>query len=219
MTATTPRPTPAETAAAVGEERRRLAARLTTLTPEQWGAPSLCSAWTVRDVLAHLTTTTRLSVPVVLREALRARGSFDRMEVAMAADRAARWSTAELLEQLRSSAESSRRFPGSASLDPLMDLVIHAQDIARPLGLAYSSPAPAVTTCLAHVVGNRFMGAPERVAGLRLASTDSSWTHGAGPEVRGPDLDLLLAVSGRPEGLRALTGPGVAVLTGRLRAA
>ena len=219
MTATTPRPTSAETAAAVGEERRRLADRLTTLTPEQWGTPSLCSAWTVRDVLAHLTTTTRLSVPIVLREALRARGSFDRMEVAMAADRAARWSTAELLEQLRSSAESSRRFPGSAPLDPLMDLVIHAQDIARPLGLDHSSPAPAVTTCLAHVVGNRFMGAPRRVAGLRLVSTDSSWTHGAGPEVRGPDLDLLLAVSGRPEGLRALTGPGAAALAGRLRAA
>src|SRR4051794_37798388 len=35
-------------------QRRRLAATLTTLSEEQWQAPSRCAAWTVRDVVAHL---------------------------------------------------------------------------------------------------------------------------------------------------------------------
>jgi uncharacterized protein (TIGR03083 family) len=141
------------------------------------------------------------------------------MEVNMAAARAARYSTTELLDQLHRSAESSRRFPGSSALDPLMDLVIHAQDIARPLGLSYSSPARVVTTCLAHVVDNRFMGAPGRVKGLRLVSTDSQWSHGFGSEARGPDQDLLLAISGRPAGLDTLTGSGADILRERLRRA
>jgi uncharacterized protein (TIGR03083 family) len=211
-----PPPSPAEITAAVGAERRSLAAWSTRLTDEQWRTPSLCAAWTVRDVLAHLTTTTRLTVPLVAREAVRARGSFDRMEVTMAAARAARYSTAELVDQLHRSAGSSRRFPGSSPLDPLMDLVIHAQDVARPLGLPYVSPGRVVTACLTHVVGNRFMGAPRRVRGLRLVSTDLPWTHGSGPEVHGPGLDLLLAMSGRPAGAHALAGPGADVLRERL---
>lgn len=37
-------------------ERRRLAALLTDLTPEQWGADSLCRGWRIREVVAHLNT-------------------------------------------------------------------------------------------------------------------------------------------------------------------
>lgn len=35
-------------------QRRRLATTLTTLTEDQWQAPSRCTGWTVRDVVAHL---------------------------------------------------------------------------------------------------------------------------------------------------------------------
>jgi uncharacterized protein (TIGR03083 family) len=210
---------PAEIAAAVRDERHRLADWLATLTDQQWRTQSLCSAWTVRDVLAHLTTTTRQTVPGVVREAVKARGSFDRMEVNVAAARAARYSTSDLLDQLHRSAESTRRFPGSSPLDPLMDLVIHAQDVARPLGQAYCSPVRVVTASLTHVVSNRFMGGPGRLKGLHLVSTDSSWTHGSGARVQGSELDLLLTASGRPDGLRGLIGSGVELLHERLRAA
>jgi uncharacterized protein (TIGR03083 family) len=219
MAAIPSRLTPAEIGAAVRDERHRLADWLVTLTDQQWRTQSLCSAWTVRDVLAHLTTTTRQTVPGVVREAVRARGSFDLMEVNVAAARAARYSTTDLLDQLHRSAESTRRFPGSSPLDPLMDLVVHAQDVARPLGQTYSSPVRVVTASLTHVVSNRFMGGPRRLKGLHLVSTDSAWTHGSGAQVRGSELDLLLTASGRPDGLRGLIGPGVELLHERLRAA
>jgi uncharacterized protein (TIGR03083 family) len=43
-----------DTRALAREERAEFAAFLATLTPEQWDAPTLCTAWRVRDVVAHV---------------------------------------------------------------------------------------------------------------------------------------------------------------------
>ena len=201
---------------AVAAERCRLADHVADLTDEQWATPSLCAAWTVREVVAHLTVTTRITVARLLRAAVRARGRFDRMEIDLAAERAAAYTTAELVAQLRESAGSTRRTPGSGPMDPLMDLVIHAQDIARPLGRQYVSPPEVVAACLAYVATNRFMGGPRRLSGLRLVSTDSGWTLGNGSDLRGPDIDLLLVAAGRRAGLDALHGPATTIVAARL---
>ena len=200
---------------AVAAERLRLADFVADLTDAQWSTPSLCEAWTVRDVIAHLTTTTRTTLPQLVAAVLRARGSFDRMEVILASKRSARYSTAELVDQLRESAQSSRRTIASSPMDPLMDLVVHAQDIARPLRTPYVSPPEVVAASLEYVATNRFMGGPRRLAGIRLVSTDTGWTLGEGAELRGPDIDLLLVAAGRPAGLTALDGPGKAIVADR----
>jgi uncharacterized protein (TIGR03083 family) len=201
---------------AVSAERYRLADHAADLTDEQWSTPSLCAAWTVRDVVAHLTVTTRMTVPRLLPAVVRARGSFDRMAVDLAARRAAAYTRTELVAQLRESAGSTRRFPGSTSMDPLMDLVIHGQDIARPLGRCHVSSPHVVAACLAYVAANRFLGGPRRLSGTRLVSTDTGWTLGEGPQVRGPDIDLLLLAAGRRAGLETLDGPGTSVVAARL---
>jgi uncharacterized protein (TIGR03083 family) len=36
------------------DERAELVDLLATLTPEQWEAPTLCTEWWVRDVVAHI---------------------------------------------------------------------------------------------------------------------------------------------------------------------
>jgi uncharacterized protein (TIGR03083 family) len=202
--------------AAVSAERHRLADSVADLTAEQWATPSLCAAWTVRDVVAHLTVTTRVTVPRLLRGAVRARGSFDRLAIDLAAERAVAHTPAELVAQLRESAASTRRMPGSSPMDPLMDLVVHAQDVARPLGRRHVSPPDVVAASLAYVATNRFMGGPQRLAGVQLVSTDTGWTHGDGAELRGPDIDLLMVAAGRRAGLDALEGPGAEVLAARL---
>lgn len=97
-----------------------------------------------------------------------------------------------------------------------MDLVIHAQDIARPLGRRYVSPPEVLAACLAYVATNRFLGAPRRLSGVRLVSTDTGWARGDGAELRGPDVDLLLVAAGRGAGLEALDGPGATVVAARL---
>ncbi|MDN5930809.1 MAG: maleylpyruvate isomerase family mycothiol-dependent enzyme [Pseudonocardia sp.] len=207
---------PTEIAAAVRTVRLDLADYLDGLDDADWTVPSLCSAWTVRDVVAHLTLTTRATIPFLLRSAIRARGSFDRMEETIARERAARYPSAELVAQLRESAGSSRRTPGSTPMDPLMDLLIHGQDIARPVGKPHAMPTQLALPSLAYVAGNRFMGGPERVAGLELVATDAEWSGGEGPAVRGTAEDLLLAAAGRAAALPHLSGPGVARLAERL---
>ncbi|MHA6794031.1 hypothetical protein ACVGVM_11055 [Pseudonocardia bannensis] len=67
-----------------------------------------------------------------------------------------------------------------------MDLVIHGQDIARPLGRRYVSPPQVVAACLAYVATNRFMGGPRRLSGVRLVFTDTGRALGDGAELRGP---------------------------------
>ena len=42
-------------------ERRALVDDLSSLTPDQWAEASLCAGWSVRDVLAHMTATAKMT--------------------------------------------------------------------------------------------------------------------------------------------------------------
>lgn len=208
--------TPDAVQAAVRAERLHLADLLDGLSPSEWSQPSLCEGWSVHDVAAHLTTTTRETPWDVLREVVRARFDFDRMTRDVARRLSAQHSPAETVARLRESAESTKRVVLSGPMDPLMDVVVHAQDIARPLGRVHSSPIEVVVACATYLAGNRLMGGPRRTRGLCLVASDTDWSYGAGAVVRGPAVDLLLAVAGRPAGLAALTGDGLPQLEYRV---
>jgi hypothetical protein len=62
-----------------------------------------------------------------------------------------------------------------------------------------------------------FGGAKELVRRVRLAATDFDLSIGQGPEISGPALALLLAVTGRRVILDELGGPGLAILTEAIR--
>lgn len=57
-----------------------------------------------------------------------------------------------------------------------------------------------------------FGGAKELVAGIRLRAADADLSIGDGPEVSGPALSLLVAVSGRRAVLDDLAEPAVSRL-------
>ena len=52
-------------------------------------------------------------------------------------------------------------------------------------------------------------------SGVALRATDTDWQHGSGPEVTGPMIALLLAMTGRKAALDDLKGDGAAVLRER----
>ena len=201
---------------AVEAERLDLSNYLDTLSPAEWAAPSLCEQWSVREVVAHLTIPTRATVPFVIRGAIRARGNPHRMNDLQAKERAAAYSPAQLLAQLRETAGSRRRMPLSASIDPLNDILVHGQDIARALGHTRPMPAATAVAVLEAVRNNAFHGGPTRLAGLRLIATDAAYAVGQGEELRRTGGALLLAAMGRAAALTDLSGPGVAVLSARL---
>ncbi|MFB6725279.1 maleylpyruvate isomerase family mycothiol-dependent enzyme [Kribbella sp. NPDC056345] len=179
-------------------ERLDLADFLDTLTDADWRVPSLCPAWTVHDVVAHLTLSTRTTLSDVLRGAIRARGNWERMEADAAVERAARFTPAELIAQFRETAASTKRSPGSKPLDTLTDALVHGQDIAIPLGRERQMPLDLAQAALDHVLKSPFYGARKRFRGTRLIATNTDWSAGTGStELRAPVQDLLLVATGR----------------------
>jgi uncharacterized protein (TIGR03083 family) len=194
---------------AIAAERRALADDLDMLTPEQWAAPSLCAEWTVRDVAAHLVVPHTVSLPKFMVTLVRSRGSFPRANIATAARVAVR-PTAELVADLRRYADGRFTPPGSGPEAPLTDVLVHSADIRIPLGIADPGPPQRWTPVLDFLVSPRarrgFVSGP--LPQLTLVATDADWTHGSGPEVRGPAAAIALALLGRPAVLTDLSGPG-----------
>ena len=89
------------------------------------------------------------------------------------------------------------------------------EDTRRPLGFTRPYPPEAVLRALRLRLRTpaSLGGAKELTARARLTATDAGLSAGAGPEVYGPALALLLAVCGRRVALPELDGPGLAALT------
>jgi uncharacterized protein (TIGR03083 family) len=194
-------------------ERADLADFLTTLTPQDWQAPSLCSKWTVKDVVAHVVSYEDLGALGLLERFVK--GRIVRANQ-VGVDEFAALSPDQLLAFLRDHLQPrglTARFGGMIAL---VDGTIHHQDIRRSLGRPRSVPADRLERVLDLVPGNPRLGAGRRIRGLRLRASDVDWTHGDGPEVTGPGEALLMAMTGRRAALADLTGPVHATLTARL---
>ena len=201
--------------AAIADRRRALAQLVEGRPDEDWERPSLCTEWRIRDVVAHVALTPHSpTVGAILLAAVRARGDFDRVNRDMARAYATR-PPAELVADLRGSADS-RRKPAITTLDNLLfDVLVHVQDVALPLGVECPPPPAAAREGVERVwrMGWPFW-AKRKLRGLRLEATDVDWTVGDGPVVRGPAQALLLLLTGRAAAaLPALAGPGVARLS------
>ncbi len=196
----------------VHAERAALIDDLTHLDEAQWEEASLCGEWTVHDVVAHLVDTARTTRLGFVVGLARARFDFDRQN-ARGVQRQRGASPHETLERLRRAATRTSTPP--APLDSrLAEEVVHGEDIRRPLGLTRSYPQEAVVRSLRLQARTpaAFGGAKELVTRIRLTATDVDVSIGEGPEVSGPVLALLLAVSGRRVVLDDLDGPGVAAV-------
>ena len=195
-------------------ERADLAEFLSTLAPQDWEAPSLCTKWTVKDVVAHVISYEELGAAGLLKRF--AKGWVVRANQVGGDDYSA-LSPEQLLEFLRNHLQPRGLTAGFGGMIALVDGTIHHQDIRRALGRPREVHRDRLERILPLVPGNPRLGAGRRIRGLRLRATDVEWTHGEGPEVTGPGEALLLAMTGRPAALTDLDGPGLATLTARVR--
>jgi hypothetical protein len=62
------------------------------------------------------------------------------------------------------------------------------------------------------------MPAKKHLQGLKVTATDVEWTHGEGPEVRGPAEAIVLASLGRDVALADLEGDGLSRLEAAIAA-
>src|SRR5262249_40918318 len=97
------------------------------------------------------------------------------------------------------------------------ETMVHAEDIRRPLGITHDYSVDGATRLVDfYTRSNLLSGAKKRGAGLTLRTTDSDWSKGSGPEVAGPAMAIVLAMTGRAVALDELDGDGVATLRARM---
>ncbi len=198
-------------------ERGALADDLAGLDDAQWAQPSLCGRWVIEEVVAHLTAAASIGPLRWFASVLRARFDFDLHNDRRLAEHRA-GTPAETLERFRRVIPST-----TAPLGPtaawLGEVIVHAQDIRRPLRLLRTPPVDVVTHVAGFYARRDFTVAGRRaINGLRLEANDSSFATGTGPLVSGTTLALTMAMAGRRAYCDDLAGPGVPELRARCSA-
>jgi uncharacterized protein (TIGR03083 family) len=185
----------------IDEQRSILADMFDDIDAARWSTPSLCERWTVRDVAAHLTHS-HMSKPRIAVEAARSGFRFNAM-VHRTAVQDAR-SPEQIAEALRGMRGSRRRPPGTSECDPMMDALVHGQDIAVPLGIDLPMPADAAAAAAQRLWGMRFPFNPRRqLRGIRFTATDVEFSVGQGRALEAPIRDILMVFAGRPASISA----------------
>jgi uncharacterized protein (TIGR03083 family) len=196
-------------------EREALAADLKSLTDTQWETPSLCADWSVRDALAHMTATAKTTPGRFFGTFIASGFRVNAMQAKdVAAERgdSGRDALAAFTAQLKATAHP----PGP--IDAMIgEMVVHGEDIRRPLGISHKYSDEALTRSADfYRRSNLLIGGKRRATGLTLRASDVDWRAGDGPEVTGPLASIILAITGRRAGLADLSGEGLATLTGRV---
>lgn len=196
-------------------ERRALIDDVSALTEQQWSTPSLCSEWTVHDVLAHLLALSRMTPPKFFVKFAGAGFDFNKFTGKEVVRQGAGGPAATLAAFSADQGRTSS--PPGPKETWLGENLVHGEDIRRPLGIRRAYPVDEVARAIRFYAGsNAIIGGKRRVAGLTLKATDTDFSVGDGPIVEGPAMALLLAASGRGVALDELSGPGLDELRSRL---
>ena len=196
-------------------EREALVADLAPLTDEQWATPSLAADWTVRDVLAHMTATAKMTPGRFIGKFI---GSGFRFHTMSAKDVAAERgdSGRAVLAAFTAQLKATTHPPGPIEA-MIGEVVVHGEDIRRALGISHRYSDEALTgSADFYRKSNLLIGAKRRAEGLTLRASDVAWSAGDGPEVTGPLASIILAITGRRAGLAELSGAGLPTLTQRV---
>jgi uncharacterized protein (TIGR03083 family) len=179
----------------IDTERAALADLLESLPPPAWDQPSLCQGWSVRDVGAHLAFS-HARVRDLIWPAVRSGFRYNTM-IRDAAVRSP-LTHEQIVATLRGFVGSRRRAPFVSELEPLLDVLVHFQDICVPLGIEHPMPvdaAVAVANRLLSLRGPVRLWDPPR--GVRLVATDVDWATGDGAVHEATIQSHLLTLTGR----------------------
>ena len=196
-------------------ERAALAEDLAHLTPEQWRRGTLCGEWDVEEVVAHLTAAASVGQWRWLRSMLGARFRPDVHNRRRLEEHRGR-TPAETLDSFRAVVTSTTA-PSSHTPAYLGEVVVHAQDVRRPLGITRTPDVDALTPVAEFFARRDFtVSSRTHTAGLGLRADDGPFRAGDGALVTGSTLALVMSMAGRAAYLDELDGPGVPTLRARV---
>jgi uncharacterized protein (TIGR03083 family) len=196
-------------------ERSALADTWSGLSSDQWAASSWCTGWSVKEAAGHVLAAAEQTPPNFFKALTVAGFRFD-VFTERDATRLGSLSPDELIHRLRVRT-TTKNHPPAPIVAMLGEVVVHGEDIRRPLGLPHQTAEAALVAVADNYKNtNLLIGSKRRIAGLRLRATDSEWACGNGPEVSGPLASLVLAMAGRKGALADLGGDGLRVLSERV---
>lgn len=176
------------------------------LTEEELNTASLCSDWSVGDVVLHCALHTHRTSWGALK------GTEKSMQREIEQQRG--MDPADLIEWF------ARPITSPSLGVQLAELLIHQQDARRPLRSTREIPADRLAEvldfCLSRPGSIGVAKARKRAHGLRLEPDDLAWSWGSGSAVHGHAEAILLAVNGREAALCDLSGDGVTTLASRI---
>jgi uncharacterized protein (TIGR03083 family) len=205
--------TTAELMPTVAAQRREFGDVLEGLPESDWNAPSLCSGWRVREVVAHMTMPFRYPAPRFLGEMVRSRGNFARMADRVAR-RDARAPIGTLLDGWRTNENHPWKPPGGGLKGALTHDVVHGLDITIPLGIEHPVSEQALRVVLDHAttpLSLKHSGLD--VTGIRFEADDLDWAFGDGKPLRGRARYLLMVLMDRRLPAELLSGPATTRFT------
>ncbi|MEE9417067.1 MAG: maleylpyruvate isomerase family mycothiol-dependent enzyme [Acidimicrobiales bacterium] len=123
----------------VAQERRQLVTDLADLAEARFDTDTDLAGWTAKAVLAHIVTPFLIATPRFVGSMIRYRGDLDKVNNKYAAKLSER-PVSELLAALGDNADSRWSPPGAGVELPLTEIVVHAQDLRRALGIAHKVP-------------------------------------------------------------------------------
>jgi uncharacterized protein (TIGR03083 family) len=196
-------------------ERASLVDALAVLPDSAWEKPSLCTGWSVRDVVGHMIATASLTPPKFFMSMATSGFQFNKMVEKKIQETTAGRTNKDLVEEFRSRVDSRNAPPGPTP-SWLGETIVHGEDVFRAVnGYRDHAVDHVIAAADFYKNSNLLIGAKRRITGVTLRATDTDWQHGTGPEVSGPVIALLLAMTGRKPPLDDLTGDGVAILRKR----
>lgn len=188
-------------------ERAALAEDLAGLDEEQWKRHTLSTAWTVEEVVAHLTAGASIGFWAWIRSIVGAGFNADTHNQRRLEERLGP-TPADTLERFRATVDSTVS-PNGTLPAWLGEVVIHGEDIREPLGLHRDYSDEVLVTLLQFFESSNFtVPSKARARGLTLVARDVNHWVGAGPEVEGTARDLIMAMAGRPVPAERFRGPG-----------
>jgi uncharacterized protein (TIGR03083 family) len=199
----------------IHEERARAADMLESLSSEQWTADTLCDGWNVRLVAVHMMIAGEQSPGRFIKGLVGSGFRFDAM-TQRDVRRDAQLSESEIISRIRARTTTTNKPPAPA-MAMLGEVVVHGTDIRQPLGIPDDTSMEAKLACLDMFKRSNFpVPTKKTIEGLTLRATDTDWSWGSGPEIAGPALAILMAMTTR-QPLASLSGDGVDLLRGRLK--
>jgi uncharacterized protein (TIGR03083 family) len=178
----------------IDTERLNLAHILESLRQAAWDQPSLCEGWRVRDVGAHLALSHARLRDMVM-PAIKSGFRYNAMTRYAAVH--SPLTHEQIVATLRGFVGSRRRVPFATELEPLLDILVHTQDICVPLGIEHPMPVDAAVAAANRVLSLRGpVRLWERPHG-RLVASDAAWAYGVGVVHEAPMQAHLLTLTGR----------------------